>query len=58
MPVTRVEVTLLDEHGGILEQGVALQVEGDWWEHVPSQLGQSISATARDLAGNVTKTRF
>jgi hypothetical protein len=53
--VTKLEVTLLDEHGGILEQAEALRAEGDWWEYVPSQLGQSITATARDLAGNVTK---
>ena len=56
--VTKVEVTLLDEHGGILEQGAALPVEGDWWEYVPGQMSRAITAitaTAWDLAGNVTK---
>jgi hypothetical protein len=57
--VTKVEVMLHDEHGGILEQGAALRAEGDWWEYVPGQVGPghitAITATAWDLAGNVTK---
>jgi hypothetical protein len=55
--VTKVEVTLLDEHGGILEQGEALPAENDWWEYLPSQLGRAITAitaAAWDLTGNVT----
>jgi hypothetical protein len=53
-----VPVTLLDEHGGILERGAGLRAEGDWWEYVPGQMGRAITAitaTAWDLAGNVTK---
>lgn len=53
--VTKVEVTLLDEHGAILEQGEALRAEGDWWEYLPGQMGRTITATAWDLPGNATK---
>jgi hypothetical protein len=56
--VTKVDVMLLDEHGAILEQGEGIRGEGDWWESVPGQMGQTISAitaAAWDLAGNATK---
>jgi hypothetical protein len=53
--VTKVEVTVLDEHGEELEKGEATRAEGDWWEYFPRLTGKTITAAAWDLAGNTTK---
>ncbi len=56
--VARVEVTILDEQGGILEEGEAVRLKADWWEYIPSYAGAKIIAAAWDLAGNVTKAEM
>ena len=49
--VTKVRVTILDAEGRVLEQGQAVQAEGNWWEYVSSKEGKA-AAEAWDLAGN------
>jgi hypothetical protein len=56
--VARLEVTILDEAGEILEQGEAIRLQGDWWEYVPECAGKTITAAAWDLAGNVAKAEL
>ena len=56
--VAKVEVRVLGEQGEVLEQGDAVRLKGDWWEYMPSYAGVKITATAWDLAGNVTKAEF
>lgn len=53
--VTKVNVTILDDEGGVLEAGEAVREEGDWWEFVSRADGKTVVAEARDLPGNVTK---
>ena len=55
--VTKVQVTILDEEGKVLEKGDALNVEGNWWEIVTSVTSADgkVLAEAWDLAGNVVK---
>ncbi len=52
--VTRVQVTILDEAGKVVERREAVQAEGDWWEVELSAEGRVV-AEAWDLAGNVVK---
>jgi hypothetical protein len=49
--VTRVQVSILDEAGKVLEKGEAVNVEGDWWECVTDKVGE-ILVEVWDLAGN------
>jgi hypothetical protein len=49
--VAKVQVTILDAEGKVLEQGEAVQAEDDWWEYVASNEGK-VAAEAWDLAGN------
>jgi hypothetical protein len=53
--VTRVQITILDDEGCVLEKGEAVRTEGDWWEFVSPAVGKTVIAEARDLPGNVTK---
>ena len=53
--VTKVQVMVLDEQGEVVEGGEGIRSEGDWWEYLPNVAGKTITATAWDLAGNVTK---
>ena len=47
-------VRIVDEAGSVLEQGDAVQLEGDLWEYQPAAEGR-VMAEARDLAGNVVR---
>ena len=56
--VDRVEVTILDEEGGIREKGEGVkvsgarcEVSGEWWEYTTMQEGR-VRVEAWDLAGN------
>ena len=49
--VAKVQVTILDAEGKVLEQGQAVQVEANWWEYVSSNEGKVVAETW-DLAGN------
>ena len=51
--VTRVQVTVLDEQGAVLEKGEATRAEGDWWEFPSHAEGKKIVAEAWDLPKNV-----
>jgi hypothetical protein len=53
--VTRVQVTLLDEEGKVLEKGEATRGEGDWWEYASTLEGTTVMAEAWDLPGHVSK---
>ena len=53
--VTKVRVTVLDQDGGVLEEGEAVRSEGDWWEFASQVEGKTIIAEAWDLPGHVTK---
>ena len=53
--VTRVQITILDHAGSVLEKGEAVRKAGDWWEFVSPAVGKTVIAEARDLPGNVTK---
>ena len=53
--VTRVNVTILDGAGCILETGEAVRTEGDWWVFLSPAVGKTVIAEARDLPGNRTK---
>ncbi len=52
--VVRVQVTILDEEGKVVEKGEARKVESDWWEVDLSAEGKVV-AEAWDLAGNIFK---
>jgi hypothetical protein len=54
--VTKVRVTILDDHGKVLEQSQAVQDPGSkrWWDYV-SDTGGKVLTEAWDLAGNVAK---
>ena len=52
--VVKVRVTILDAQEKALEQGQAVQAEGNWWECVLSKDGKVV-AEAWDLAGNVAR---
>lgn len=51
--VTKVQVTVLDEGGQILEKGEAIRSDGDWWEFASHANGTMIIAEAWDLPGHV-----
>ena len=53
--VTRVQVTVLDQDGSVLEKGDAVRGEGDWWEFASQAEGKTVIAEAWDLPKNVTK---
>ena len=53
--VTKVQVTIMDEEGRILEKGEAVRTEGDWWEFPSTAEGKTIKAEAWDLPGHVTQ---
>ena len=53
--VARVRVTILDEHGKVLEKGECSKGKGNWWTFTPTVKGHSITAEAWDLPRNVTK---
>jgi hypothetical protein len=52
--VTRVQVTILDEEGKVIEKGEGIKRKNDWWEYVPSAEGRIVAETG-DLAGNVAR---
>ena len=52
--VTRVQVTILDEAGKVIEKGEAVKADGDWWEFASMKDGK-ILAEAWDLAGNIAR---
>jgi hypothetical protein len=54
--VTRVQVTLLDEAGSVLEKGEAVRGKRNWWEYAPQTEGNTIIVEAWDLPGNVTRS--
>jgi hypothetical protein len=49
--VTRVQVTILDEKGKVVEKGEAVKMDERWWEFDSVKEGK-ILAEAWDLAGN------
>jgi hypothetical protein len=51
--VTKVVITILDEHENALEQGEAILIKG-LWEYIPATQGR-VKVEAYDLAGNVTR---
>lgn len=53
--VTKVQVTVLDENGSVLEKGDAIRSEGNWWEFASQAQGKTFIVEAWDLPGNVTK---
>ena len=53
--VARVQITILDRDGKILEQGEAVRSAGDCWEFAPQIEGATIRAEAWDLAKHVTR---
>ena len=55
--VTRVQVTVLDEKGKVLEKGNAVKADGNWWEYVTNANGKVI-AEAWDLAGNMERREY
>jgi hypothetical protein len=52
MLVTKVQVTILDEEGNMIEKGDAVKIDERWWEYAVNTDGK-ILAEAWDLAGNV-----
>jgi hypothetical protein len=54
--VTKVQITMLGQDGGVLEKGEALRSEGNWWEFTSHIEGITVIAEAWDLPGNVTKS--
>jgi hypothetical protein len=53
--VTKVVITVRDEQSKLLDAGVAVRQEGDWWEYVLQFPGKTLTLEAWDLAGNVTR---
>jgi hypothetical protein len=51
--VTKVQVTVLDEGGQVLEKGEATRSHGDWWEFASHAQGTMLIAEAWDLPGHV-----
>jgi hypothetical protein len=49
--VAKVNVSVSDEHGRLLEWLEAVRLEGDWWECVPRVEGK-VAAQAWDIPGN------
>ena len=55
MLVAKVQVTMLNEGGQVLEQREAIRSEGDSWEFAPHARGVVIIAEAGDLPGHVAR---
>lgn len=53
--VTKVQVTVLDDAGQVLEKGEAVRGAGNWWKFASRTEGKTIIAEAWDLPGNVTQ---
>lgn len=53
--VTKVQVTVLNQDGGVVERGEAVRREGDWWEFASQAEGGTVIAEAWDLPKNVTR---
>jgi len=56
--VAQAKVTILDEQGTVVAQGLAVQAQPTWWDFAPTPLlagGCKVVVEAQDLAGNVTK---
>jgi len=53
--VTKVQVTVLDDEGQVLEKGEAVRGAGDWWEFASQSEGKRIMAEAWDFPGHVTQ---
>jgi hypothetical protein len=53
--VARVQVTVFDEDGTILERGEAARGQENWWEFATPFQGKKVVAEAADLAQNVTR---
>jgi hypothetical protein len=54
--VAKVQVTVLDEEGRVLEKGEAVRRKGDWWEFALRHTeGKTVKAEAWDLPGHVTR---
>lgn len=54
MQVTEVRVTISDEGGNMLEQGLAAAVNDTWWEYATSIEGR-VRGEAFDPDGNVAR---
>ena len=52
--VASLRVMIVDVAGSVLEEGDAVQLEGDLWEYQPAAEGKAM-AEARDLPGNVVR---
>ena len=52
--VTRLLITISDEHGNTLEHGESVLAAEDWWEYKLAAQG-SLLAQAFELPGNVAK---
>jgi hypothetical protein len=53
--VARVQVTILDEDGKVLEKGEATRTRGNWWRFTPQTVGKTIVAEAWDLPRNAAR---
>jgi hypothetical protein len=53
--VAKVQVTVLDEGGQVLEKGVAQHRDGNWWEFPCNGGGTKVLAEAWDLLGNIAR---
>jgi hypothetical protein len=53
--VARVQVTVLDEEGRVLETGEAVRSAGNWWEFASQAEAKTITAEAWDLPGHMTR---
>jgi hypothetical protein len=56
--VAQVTVSILDETGNVVQQGLAVQAQQDWWSFTPTPPitgGCKVVVEAQDLAGNGTR---
>ena len=53
--VAKVQITVLDEDGRILERGEATRGQENWWEFATHIQGKKVVTEASDLAENVTR---
>ena len=53
--VTRVQVTLLNSEGVVLEAGEAVRADGNWWEFASHFEGTQVITKAWDLTGHVVQ---
>ena len=56
--VAKVQVSVLDEAGTVLETGEAVRAGEDWWECPIHATGKTILAEASDLPGHATRLIF